>query len=644
MPKGKNTNVSTKPPRVRLLNGLTGGQWGPPPGRGPESSTMTHRRKTWLIVVAALAMGCRREGFAMEQDDKLVEYLGRMWRQIERKPPTLASRSLLSFALEAAALAWHPERITEALALAEQMQDRDPESRTFGNFRWYLSAPRPLDYNAVEFCMQRGILVWKLYRDRLSPEGRERLERLIRFSVEGIRRHRVGTAYTNIFLMKTWNCIAIGEATGRPDLADEGYRMLEQWLDHTWENGITEYLSPTYYGVDAECLGLIARFAGRRRGRQIAEAALRLLWADIAANWFPACQRLAGAHSRDYDYLTGHGHLDTILKTVGWLRDEDFVPSAFLRLCRWDPPADLTGPLLGQVPRIVQQRWRSKPWQQATNYVGKSFALGSAGACYCPEDKPLTLNFAGGPRMPMVYFLMDARGDPYGKKKFLTGGGHHKAHHIEPFVASVQRGAEVVMVAAADPRSERFRRRAPQPACLLSHLVVPAEARVWQGTEWVEPAASVALEPEKPLFLRWRDVAVGVRFLLIEGDGPTRLELSNDGARFGAIRITAVHAPNPPRRTGLVALWIQAAEGLDEEGFAAFRDRFTCGQAKVEGGLVEVVASGLRGPMRIVADISKGQRLALEGGEEGTGQHLLAVNGRDIGREILAPLRKPDAE
>jgi len=24
MPKGKNTNVSTKPPRVRLLNGLTG--------------------------------------------------------------------------------------------------------------------------------------------------------------------------------------------------------------------------------------------------------------------------------------------------------------------------------------------------------------------------------------------------------------------------------------------------------------------------------------------------------------------------------------------------------------------------------------------------------------------------------------------
>jgi hypothetical protein len=33
--------------------------------------------------------------------------------------------------------------------------------------------------------------------------------------VEGIARHGVGEGYTNIFLMKTWNCIAIGEATGR---------------------------------------------------------------------------------------------------------------------------------------------------------------------------------------------------------------------------------------------------------------------------------------------------------------------------------------------------------------------------------------------------------------------------------------------
>jgi hypothetical protein len=159
-----------------------------------------------------------------------VKALDRTWRGIEQVRPSMGSRNLFAFALEAAAAGYRPQRIAKTFALAEKMQDRDPNSRTFGNFRWYWRAERPEDWNAVEFCMQKGILVWKLYRDRLDAEGRERLERLIRFSVEGIRRHRVREGYTNIFLMKAWNCIAIGENTARPALAAEGRQMLDRWL------------------------------------------------------------------------------------------------------------------------------------------------------------------------------------------------------------------------------------------------------------------------------------------------------------------------------------------------------------------------------------------------------------------------------
>jgi len=61
---------------------------------------------------------------------------------------------------------------------------------------------------------------------------------LIDFSVEGIARHRVRVSYTNIYLMKIWNCIALGESTGRAELAAHGYAMLDRRLLYTAQYGV----------------------------------------------------------------------------------------------------------------------------------------------------------------------------------------------------------------------------------------------------------------------------------------------------------------------------------------------------------------------------------------------------------------------
>lgn len=557
--------------------------------------------------------------------------LERRWAQIEKTPPNLGVRELFAFALDAAALGWRPERIAKALDLAEQMQDRDEKSRTFGNFRWYWRAERPEDLNAVEFSMQQGILVWMRHKKRLDAEGAERLERLIRFSVEGIRRHRVAESYTNIFLMKTWNCIAIGEATGRPDLADEGYAMLDRWLLHTWDCGVHEYVSPTYYGVDLDSLGLIARFAGRRAGRRAAEAALRFFWTDIAANWFEPGLRLGGAHSRDYDYLTGHGYLDLHLKMAGWMpTDPAFAPGTFLELCRWEPPRRLKRDVADPVPRMVHQRWGAEPWQRAANYTARRFSIGS-GTIYEPTGKQLVVNLPGGPAMPVVNFLMDARGDAYGQKKEVTGGGHSKALHLVPFQMSVQHGADALVLASADPAVGTFRRWAPQPSCLLSHVVLPSKAEVWMGDTpvKVEPNAELPV-PDGAVFLRVEDVAVGIRFVL-----GSPVVLVNDGGKQPVMRLTCVHEAGPPRGRATAAVWARAAEGLDDAGFAAFRRGFAGAEAKAEGSQVEVSAPAAGRRLRLAADVVKEERLACEGWEPGTEAALLMVNGRDLGREVL---------
>ncbi|MCF7848814.1 MAG: hypothetical protein K9M45_08200 [Kiritimatiellales bacterium] len=551
---------------------------------------------------------------AAEIDPAARKDMDKRFARIQKLEPRMGVRDLFREALKHAHYEYKPERIERLLELAEEMQDLDPDSKTYGNFKWYWGSERVIDRNAVQFSMQKASLVWMLYRDRLSPAAQEKLERLMQMSIEGIRRHDVKESYTNIYLMKIWNSIAIGEALGDAKLTEEGYQMLDRWLMYTGECGIHEYLSPTYYSVDLENLGLIANHAKRPEGRAKAEAALRLFWTDIAANWFGPCQRIAGAHSRDYDYLTGHGNLAEELSFLNWT-DIDRTPTMFKHFSRWDPQDELILPIIGTIPRTVQQRWGDGPGEHATHYVGRNFSIGSAGASYGPMDKPLAINFGGDPKTVMANFFLDARGDPYGKNKCSQKSGHTKALHLKPFLTSVQRGPEVLLLASSDPNTDRY---IPDPACLLAHLVLPVEAKVH-------------FEDENTAFVRFSDVAAGVRFML---GGPVKLV--EDGGKHPAKRISCILSEGKPTGRGTVAIHVHAKEGLDDEGFARFRQQFSSQQplVKKDGSVLDISV----GKMHLKADVANELRLVNEGAEPGTGKHLLAINGRDLGLEIMGKI------
>lgn len=578
----------------------------------------------------------------LEQHKAVVRRLQVRWEQIQKKPGRLGVRELFTFALECAEADWGIEHIEEVLALAEQMQDRNPESRTFGNFRWYWEAERPEDLNAVEFSMQDASLLWMRHRERLPKGAKERLERLIRFGIEGLLRHNVSVGYTNIFLMKTWNCIALGENFTRPELARRGYGMLDTWLLHTYENGIREYLSPTYYGVDLDSLILIARFSQSAKAKSQAETALGLFWEDIAANWFEPCQRLGGAHSRDYDYLTGRGYLDEHLRYAAWLpQPAGYLPSRFLMLAGWKPPEALRQRAVKEAPRFVRQRWGSGKGEWTSHWLGRSISLGVAGACYGPEDKVMTLQFANGPDKPMGYLVVDARNDPYGKKRETTPGGHLKSWHPEPFVCSVHKGREALMLVAISPEEPSFQRRIPQPVSLATHLVFPREGmEVWLGGQrspLTQEAKSAQVALETPMFLRYGDAAVGVKVVYaldLEGQ-PAQLALVNDGNPYGVMRLSIIHSNQPPTRgRAVAAFWIRVAEGLDERGFVRFRERFSQDQATVrrDSEVVDILAPGEEAPLHLRANIATRERL----NEEAKAQEgILWVNGQEVGQAIL---------
>ncbi|MBN8217492.1 MAG: hypothetical protein J0L75_12675 [Spirochaetes bacterium] len=392
----------------------------------------------------------------------------------------MGSQEASYFILNAAAVGYDPARIEVVIDWLSRFQETNLANKNPWNFYWYWGDTVVKDANAVQFNMRIAVFVWTHYRDRLNESGRKKLEALLRRSVEGVRKQAVRVSYSNIYLMKIFNLIALGEALGLPGVAEEGYRNLDQWIAFTWDTGVAEYLSPTYYAVDIENLALVRNFAKDAAGRAAAERALVYLWNEVMLNWYAPGGRLGGAHSRDYDRLTGHGGLDRMVACTGYAAGGAIDPpmdAPFDRFSFWAPPASALAPETRVLPRFIHQRWGGRfdtPFETAEQYLGKAFSIASATANYWDMDKaPLVVNLGPGEDVPQILYYMDGRGDWYGKKKIMERSGHMKSLHLKPFIASVQNGPEVLCLASiANATNEELTQ-------VESILTLPADAEYW---------------------------------------------------------------------------------------------------------------------------------------------------------------------
>lgn len=579
---------------------------------------------------------------------KAAAELEAQWTSVNNPQRSVGIRGLLRFAVEANGLGWRPDRVEAALRRARAMQDLKTGSPTFGNFQWNSGQPGVTDLNAVEFASQLLGLIGKTQAERLTPAGRETAEAMMADAIAGLLSHTVNVEYTNIFVMKAWGLIAIGETLGRADAAAEGYRRFDEWLAYTAQYGIGEYGAVVYYGIDLDSLALIARWAGRPEARAQAEKAIRYLWTDLAANWWAPGDRMGGTNARTYDYLFGTGYTEAHTWTAGWLRQAPDLEGAgwlggvqpnhttFRNAVLRRPDPEWTEPWRAKVPRTVVQSWGPKPEQTAVNWIGRGASIASSGASRSRDERTLVLNLGAAPAVPQLTLFMEGRGDPYGLRKRVGG----KALHLTPFLATVQRGQEVLQVLSDEPVRPGSRNRPGELEYFATQFTVPAAAEVWFGDERARPgaAAQPATVPEgKAIFVRLGDAVAGLRILIATtvANGTAPVQFVADRPGDVARRITILHAAEDPRGRATAAVWLRVADGLDDAAFVAWRREFAAAKARADlvGGQVSAEVAGLAGPLRIEADVEKGERIRLEGGEP---RALLSVNGRDVGREIWA--------
>jgi hypothetical protein len=285
------------------------------------------------------------------------------------------------------------------------------------------------------------------------------------------------------------------------------------------------------------------------------------------------------------------------------------------------------------------QRWGEQPEQRAVNWIGRHVSLASSGMARSRDERTLVANLGDSPAVPQLTLFMEGRRDPYGYKKQVGG----KALHLMPFIATVQRGPEVLQVLSDNPLKSDSRNKPGDLVNFVTHFTVPAVAEVWSGDARVEPgsvARPTRLAPGAPVYVRLGDAVIGLRWLVATtttGE-PAALEFIEDAVGGVARRLTLTHSATEPQGRATLAVWLRAAEGLDAAGFAAWRKMFSTkpAQAKISGDVVVAEVAGAAGALRIEADVLRSERRVLAGGEPAA---LLSVNGAGCAR-MRTPWRR----
>ena len=574
----------------------------------------------------------------------------KLWRSCAKPPESLGARDLFAYALNLCESKQHPERLDRLFELAAEMQDRDPKSRSYGNFRWYRRDAKVLDGNAVDFCMRGGSLLWMQYREFIPEKARARLLEMLNLSTIGCLNHKVRESYSNIAIMNAGDLILLGETFGDAKATKEGYDRLDRVYQYARQAGFHEFDSPTYSSVDLDGLGMIEAYCHQERGRAQARALLELLWTDIAANWFEPSRRLAGAQSRSYDYLHGLGGIEVQLTLHDWL-NEPLAKSRdviFAAQSQWQPPAKLHA-LAQTFPRLVRQTWGIEPNQFRTHYLLPDITLSCTASSYGGwTDMPLTVDLPGDRKNSVrCYFIADGRDDPFGKKK-IPQGPHQKALHLNPFWAAAQRETDALGLVVYRNKDISVNDAA---FTLLSTFVLPLGAnsiRIGDRPVHFTPAkpAREAVKPGDVISVRQGTAALALRIPWTRGVGgaPATIVLNYDGNNYGAVCLTVEHGGKPTagikndQPIASAAFWVRIASGLtDEASFNTWLAKFTKAQATADdqANRVKIQVEGLAGPVSLDAPLTGTPAATLN---PAPAPVVLEVDGTNLAPQILGNL------
>ena len=521
------------------------------------------------------------------------------------------------------------------------------------------------DGNNVQFCVQYGTLIKFLFDDRLSPEAKKTLDQIFEYAHLGIIKQDVRISYTNIYVMRIWNLLAMGQAYNLPSVTEEGRKFFNIWLNHLARYGNREYDSPTYSGVDIESLLLIHRFITDQDIKSKSADALNFLLTDLCSHYNQRGGFLGGAHSRDYNRVFGRDLLEEKYMNP-LLGGENTNNHLFHQICfsilKEIGLSTQQKELMNRTNRFIVQRWDSIPNSFSCDYVGNKVSIASSNQSYSPDDKSFVA-YLSSPRIPQmlnIAYNMEGRNDHYGtwaangmgeKMKHLmpanypSNGGWGKARHLMYFMQVAQNKGEFVMLASGEKDHNCIN------DYLNSTIILPNTFdEIWFGNGKIivpDIGGKVSFDQTNTFFARFEDVAIAIRLLWDNADKGVKMSLYNDGftyqpirenfkmANGNGLRLTLQH---PNNGKGAIAMWWKVDEGITGDAdFLKFRQTILKSPVSLneKDGIIDISVLTISGKLGIKADMASKKRLIYYNPKPLPQDFLFNVDGIEIGKPII---------
>ena len=562
----------------------------------------------YCLAAALCLMGCEDERTVLptgkgEKGFNIDPYTDNLWTSVNASETGFDTAQYFEFVLSACHLGYDQKYIGVALKRFNDVQVK--EGPSLGKVPRYVGGDYS-DENNIEFALElAGPAKIEYYAD-WNEENRQMFDDFVDRALYASWNHdQVAVWYSNIYIMRVWNMIWMGEnlspdrtwgcghALTPAQVAEKGYAMLRAFYDRMCETGIHEHNSPTYTGVQAECIGYLAKYTKNEEARALAVHCKDYMSAMIFANYFTPGKVSTGAMSRCYYRGSSGGKIDQLAGGLIY----GYGMYWYNQLAVWNPSAK-DRQINATYPRLVAYTFgpemgtdeSGKPFwaMNAINYIDRKFSLSSAGHHYTGNgtEKSLSVVVAGDKHRSIINFThyMEGRNDPFGRNPY--NGGHVWCCFRDAW-ARAQHENEVVVLQASNGRDQ------PGGAAnLQSHIIVPGTFvdEMWVGNTKIEDwfamsgnAKALQVQDGLSYFSRIEDVVFSVRYLFTFGtDGKAKTPLlvydaNNSNYVYGtALRVTTTLKETTPTidELGGVIMWWRVDKGIDsDEKFADLRQR-----------------------------------------------------------------------
>jgi hypothetical protein len=202
------------------------------------------------------------------------------------------------------------ERAVAVINRVLSLQVRNPASRYFGLWGWYMEEPPDqmpsADFNWADFNGATLLNILFEHENKLAPKVAVSCREALQACAVSIRKRNVNLDYTNIAFQGTYVTLATAELLKDPSLlAYAKDRLVRLESTVAISGSFAEYNSPTYMAVTISNLSRILKYVQDADARAAGARLNALAWKHVAKHWHQPTLQLAGPMSRAYSNNIG---------------------------------------------------------------------------------------------------------------------------------------------------------------------------------------------------------------------------------------------------------------------------------------------------------------------------------------------------